>query len=238
MIAQTAPDGWPKRLRHNDYGSNSSQSPGLRSGVCRSPSGAPSRSRILYPGPQAAMRAVRGGRELWCTAGAPGFRASGGWRARSTGMMAGSGDHVAGGPARHVPVLARAAIEFLKPRDGGVYVDGTFGAGGYSRAILAAANTQVIGIDRDRDAIARGYGLVDEAGGRLTLAEARFSELEAVLHKFGHDAADGVVLDLGVSSMQLDEAERGFSFRLDGPLDMRMGGDGPSAGDVVAKASE
>jgi 16S rRNA (cytosine1402-N4)-methyltransferase len=152
-------------------------------------------------------------------------------------MMAG-GDLVAGGPARHVSVLARAAIEYLKPQDGGLYLDGTFGAGGYSRAILQAAQAQVIGIDRDRDAIAHGAGLVEQAGGRLTLIEARFSELEAVLRKFGHAAADGIVLDLGVSSMQLDQAGRGFSFRHDGPLDMRMGGDGPSAADVVAKASE
>jgi 16S rRNA (cytosine1402-N4)-methyltransferase len=152
--------------------------------------------------------------------------------------MAGGDNIVAGGPARHVPVLARAALEHLAPRDGGLYVDGTFGAGGYTAAILAAAKTQVIGIDRDRDAVARGAELVDAAGGRLTLVEARFSELEAVLRKFSHQAADGVVLDLGVSSMQLDQAARGFSFRLDGPLDMRMGGEGPSAADVVAHASE
>jgi len=152
-------------------------------------------------------------------------------------MMAG-GDTVAGGPARHVSVLARAATQYLKPRDRGLYVDGTFGAGGYSRAILDAAQAQVIGIDRDRDAIAHGAGMVEEAGGRLTLVEARFSELEAVLRKFGHQAADGIVLDLGVSSMQLDQPERGFSFRHDGPLDMRMGGEGPSAADVIARASD
>jgi len=152
-------------------------------------------------------------------------------------MMAG-GDIVAGGPARHVSVLARAAVEYLRPQDNGLYVDGTFGAGGYTGAILAAAKTQVIGIDRDRSAIAHGAALVDEASGRLTLVEARFSELETVLRKFGHAAADGIVLDLGVSSMQLDQAERGFSFRHDGPLDMRMGRDGPSAADVVAHALE
>jgi len=143
-----------------------------------------------------------------------------------------------GGPARHVPVLARAALEYLQPRDGGVYVDGTFGAGGYTAAILAAAQTQVIGIDRDRDAIASGAGLVEQAAGRLSLIEARFSELEQVVRKFGHAEIDGLVLDLGVSSMQLDQAARGFSFRFDGPLDMRMGGAGPSAADVVAHASE
>jgi 16S rRNA (cytosine1402-N4)-methyltransferase len=153
--------------------------------------------------------------------------------------MAGSdGLAVAGGPARHVPVLARPALEFLAVRDGGVYVDGTFGAGGYSRAILAAANAQVIGIDRDQSAVAGGADLVQAAGGRLVLVEERFSALDRVAEKFGHSAVDGVVLDLGVSSMQLDEAGRGFSFRADGPLDMRMGGDGPTAADVVAKAAE
>ena len=105
-------------------------------------------------------------------------------------------------------------------------------------AILAAADAQVIGIDRDQSAVALGADLVQAAGGRLTLVEERFSALDGVAAKFGHEAVDGVVLDLGVSSMQLDEAERGFSFRLDGPLDMRMGSDGPSAADVVAQASE
>jgi 16S rRNA (cytosine1402-N4)-methyltransferase len=150
----------------------------------------------------------------------------------------GAGLMPAGGPARHVPVLGRAAIEALKIRDGGIYVDGTFGAGGYSRAILEAADAQVIAIDRDQNAIAESLDLVASAQGRLTVAEDRFSRLDRVAQKFGHDRVDGVVLDIGVSSMQLDEAERGFSFRLDGPLDMRMGGDGPSAADVVARASD
>ncbi len=156
-------------------------------------------------------------------------------------MMAGSGGGkpaVAGGPARHVPVLARQAIEALKPRAGGIYIDATFGAGGYSRAILAAADTQVIGIDRDQSAVARGFDLVEASGGRLTLIEDRFSRLDEIARECGYDAVDGVVLDIGVSSMQLDEPERGFSFRLEGPLDMRMGTEGPSAADIVAKASE
>jgi 16S rRNA (cytosine1402-N4)-methyltransferase len=154
-------------------------------------------------------------------------------------MMAGSDSHaVAGGLARHVPVLARPAVELLNVRDGGIYIDGTFGAGGYTRAILATENATVIGIDRDQNAIAGGAGLVDAAAGRLTLVEARFSELDRIAEKFGHTAVDGIVLDIGVSSMQLDEAERGFSFRLDGPLDMRMSGEGPSAADVVAQGSE
>jgi 16S rRNA (cytosine1402-N4)-methyltransferase len=155
-------------------------------------------------------------------------------------MMGGdSGDPaVAGGLARHIPVLGGRAVEFLAVRDGGVYIDATFGAGGYSRAILAAADCQVIGIDRDQSAIARGADLVEVAGGRLALVQDRFSALADVARNLGHAGVDGVVLDLGVSSMQLDQAERGFSFRLDGPLDMRMGGAGPSAADVVAQASE
>jgi 16S rRNA (cytosine1402-N4)-methyltransferase len=153
-------------------------------------------------------------------------------------MAGGDGSTVAGGLARHVPVLGRAALEFLNVRGGGVYVDGTFGAGGYSRAILEAANTQVIAIDRDQNAVAESAGLVQASNGRLTVVEGRFSALDRVAEKFGHQHVDGVVLDIGVSSMQLDEAGRGFSFRLDGPLDMRMGNDGPSAADVVAKAGE
>ena len=145
---------------------------------------------------------------------------------------------VAGGPARHIPVLARPAIELLNIRDGGIYIDGTFGAGGYTRMILETAEAQVVGIDRDQSAVARGFGLVEAAGGRLTLVEDRFSSLDKVARECGFEAVDGVVLDIGVSSMQVDEAERGFSFRLQGPLDMRMGKSGPSAADVVAAASE
>jgi 16S rRNA (cytosine1402-N4)-methyltransferase len=126
----------------------------------------------------------------------------------------------------------------LGPRDGGIYVDATFGAGGYSRAILDAADTRVIGIDRDRTAIAGGFDLVDHSNGRLTLVEDRFSNLAEVCAAQGASCVDGVVMDVGVSSMQVDEAGRGFSFRLDGPLDMRMGHDGPTAADVVARASE
>ncbi len=155
-------------------------------------------------------------------------------------MMTGrdSGDAVDGGLARHIPVLARPVLDYLSPRDNAIYIDGTFGAGGYSRAILAAADCKVIGIDRDRTAIVGGRDLVAQAGGRLTLVEDRFSNLDDVAHSLGHDAVDGVVLDIGVSSMQFDEAERGFSFRFDAPLDMRMGGEGPSAADLVAAASE
>jgi 16S rRNA (cytosine1402-N4)-methyltransferase len=139
---------------------------------------------------------------------------------------------------RHIPVMGGQAVEWLAPRDGGVYLDATFGAGGYSRAILDMPGTRVIGIDRDRTAIAGGFDLVDRSAGRLTLVEDRFSNLAEVATAQGADSVDGVVMDVGVSSMQLDRAERGFSFRLGGPLDMRMGQSGPSAADVVARASE
>ncbi len=156
-------------------------------------------------------------------------------------MMTGRGGRqpaADGGLARHIPVLGGPAVEYLNVRDGGVYIDATFGAGGYSRAILSAANCKVIGIDRDQRAIAAGFELVSWADGRLVLVEDRFSHLESVAHSCGHQAVDGVVLDVGVSSMQLDEAVRGFSFRLAGPLDMRMAAGGLSAADVVARASE
>jgi hypothetical protein len=139
-----------------------------------------------------------------------------------------SGHAVAGGLARHIPVLIRPAVELLDVRSGGVYVDATFGAGGYTREILAAANCSVVALDRDQSAIARGADLVQSAQGRLVLVEDTFSDLQAVMRNCGYDAVDGVVFDLGVSSMQLDQAERGFSFRHDGPLDMRMGS-APSA---------
>ncbi len=139
---------------------------------------------------------------------------------------------------RHIPVLGRQAIGMLQPRAGGIYVDATFGAGGYSRAILDTTGARVIGIDRDRSAVTAGFDLVDRSDGRLTLVEDRFSNLAEICAAQGIDAVDGVVMDVGVSSMQLDEAERGFSFRLGGPLDMRMGHDGPTAADVIAKASE
>jgi 16S rRNA (cytosine1402-N4)-methyltransferase len=150
-------------------------------------------------------------------------------------MTGSDSNAVAGGPVRHIPVLGRRAVDWLGVREAGLYVDATFGAGGYTRAILATPAARVIGIDRDQSAIAEGAAPVQEAQGRLDLVEDCFSNLEAIV---GNGAADGIVFDLGVSSMQLDEAARGFSFRLDGPLDMRMGRHGPSAADVVAKASE
>lgn len=142
------------------------------------------------------------------------------------------------GDARHIAVLGPQAVAMLSPRAGGLYIDATFGAGGYSRMILASEGTQVIAIDRDRTAIAGGFDLVEQSGGRLTLVEDRFSNLAEVCAAQGAPQVDGVVMDVGVSSMQLDQAERGFSFRFDGPLDMRMSQHGPSAADVVAAASE
>jgi 16S rRNA (cytosine1402-N4)-methyltransferase len=135
--------------------------------------------------------------------------------------------------SRHQPVLLAEMLRLLAPRDGGIYVDGTFGAGGYSRAILESADCRVWGIDRDPRAVAAGADLARRYDGRLTLIEGRFGEMGALLAEDGVAAADGVALDIGVSSMQLDEAERGFSFRFDGPLDMRMGSGGLSAADLV-----
>lgn len=145
---------------------------------------------------------------------------------------------VAGGPARHIPVLAAPAIDALGLNAGGVYVDATFGAGGYTRLMLENAGTTVLAIDRDPTAIAAGTELAQANTRRLTLVQGRISELDAIVEAHGHSTVDGVVLDIGVSSMQLDDPARGFSFRQDGPLDMRMSAAGPSAADVVAAASE
>ncbi|BBF91590.1 16S rRNA (cytosine(1402)-N(4))-methyltransferase RsmH [Blastochloris tepida] len=152
-------------------------------------------------------------------------------------MMAGGGpdQRAAGGPARHIPVLVGEVLAALAPQDGDVIIDGTFGAGGYSRAILAAADCRVVAIDRDRTAILAGWDLVNAADGRLTLVEDRFSRLDVVAADLGFAQVDGVVLDIGVSSMQLDEAGRGFSFRADAPLDMRMASEGESAADLIAR---
>ncbi|CAN5151388.1 16S rRNA (cytosine(1402)-N(4))-methyltransferase RsmH [soil metagenome] len=124
----------------------------------------------------------------------------------------------------------------LEPVSGGIYVDGTFGAGGYTRAILGAAETRVFAFDRDPDAISAGGTLLAAFPGRLTLIEGRFSEMEDLLTRHGVAMVDGIALDVGVSSMQIDEAGRGFSFAKDGPLDMRMDKRGPSAADIVNAA--
>jgi 16S rRNA (cytosine1402-N4)-methyltransferase len=138
----------------------------------------------------------------------------------------------------HVPVMLDEVLKALALRDGGIYVDGTFGAGGYTRAVLTAAACRVYAIDRDPDAIGAGQELVAQSGGRLTLIEGRFGDMEALLAAAGVTSADGVVLDVGVSSMQLDEAARGFSFLRDGPLDMRMAKAGASAADAVNRLSQ
>jgi 16S rRNA (cytosine1402-N4)-methyltransferase len=135
----------------------------------------------------------------------------------------------------HLPVMLNEVLAMLAPKDGEHYVDGTFGGGGYTRAILEAADCRVLGIDRDPDAIARGQKLVAQFGGRLTLVRGEFSELSSFL---AGAHTNGVVLDLGVSSFQFDEPERGFSFRADGPLDMRMSREGESAADFVNGADE
>src|SRR6185437_14639000 len=142
-------------------------------------------------------------------------------------------DARAAGDFAHAPVLLQEALAALAPRDDGLYVDGTLGAGGYSRALLAAARCRVIGIDRDPRAVERAGSLAREYSGRFTVIEGRFGDMERLLATLGISAVAGIALDLGVSSPQLDDAARGFSFRADGPLDMRMGKGGASAADLV-----
>lgn len=138
----------------------------------------------------------------------------------------------------HTPVMAREAIEALAPHNGGLYVDGTFGRGGYTHLLLTAAATQVFGIDRDPDAIAAGQSLVKEFAPRLKLVQGSFGAMDHLLAHENVTSVDGIALDLGVSSPQLDEAERGFSFQQDGPLDMRMSRAGPTAAEIVNQRSE
>ena len=138
----------------------------------------------------------------------------------------------------HVPVLLNEVVDALKPRDGGRYVDGTFGGGGYSTAILDSAQCEVIAIDRDPDAIAAGQALAERYAPRLRLIEGRFGDMEQLLSAEGVSAVDGVALDLGVSSMQFDQPARGFSFRASGPHDKRMEKSGPSAADLVNEGEE
>ena len=135
----------------------------------------------------------------------------------------------------HVPVMLPEVLTALAPAPGGAYLDGTFGGGGYAAAILAAAPCTLWAIDRDDAAIARGAALAAAHPGRLHLLHGRFGDMLALLAERGVAALDGVVLDLGVSSFQIDDPARGFSFRADGPLDMRMdgAGAGPTAADLV-----
>lgn len=129
--------------------------------------------------------------------------------------------------------MLREVLEAVSPKNGGIYVDGTFGAGGYTRAFLQAAACTVLALDRDPEAIADGRVLAEAYAGRLILREGRFSDMAVHVAAAGFSKVDGVALDVGVSSMQLDQAERGFSFMADGPLDMRMEQAGLSAADVV-----
>ena len=141
-------------------------------------------------------------------------------------------------PAHHIPVLLEPVLQALAPADGKRYVDATFGAGGYTRAILEAAVCVVYAIDRDPEAISRATALATAHQGRLIPIAGRFGELDRLVRAAGVQTVDGIALDLGVSSPQIDNAERGFSFRHDGPLDMRMEKSGASAADVVNTASE
>jgi 16S rRNA (cytosine1402-N4)-methyltransferase len=143
--------------------------------------------------------------------------------------------HVA---APHVPVLLAEVIAGLSISSDETHVDGTFGAGGYTRAILESGAARVFAFDRDPDAIREGEEIAASSGGRLTLVPERFSRMRQALAGHGVEAVDGVTLDIGVSSMQLDRAERGFSFQADGPLDMRMGQEGTSAAEFVNNAPE
>lgn len=138
----------------------------------------------------------------------------------------------------HIPVMLREAIEALAPHDNGIYVDGTFGRGGYSHAILTAAKTTVYGIDRDPDAIKAGQTMVKDFAPRFKLLQGPFGAMDVLLAGEHVKQVDGVVLDIGVSSPQLEETERGFSFQADGPLDMRMSRSGPSAADIVNTMDE
>lgn len=138
----------------------------------------------------------------------------------------------------HFPVMLGEVVEALAPRDGGIYLDGTFGGGGYAAAILQRANCSLWAIDRDPEAIARGAGLAAQFPGRLHLLHGRFGDMVVLLQHVGVNSLDGIVLDLGVSSFQIDDPERGFSFMHDGPLDMRMGKHGTSAADLVNSLPE
>ena len=138
----------------------------------------------------------------------------------------------------HTPVLLAEVIEVLAPRDDGIYVDGTYGAGGYAEAVLAAAMCIVWAIDRDPQAVAHARAAARPYGGRLKVIAGRFGDMDRLLEDADVTRVDGVALDLGVSSAQLEDPDRGFSFRHDGPLDMRMGSDGGTAADAVNTLSE
>ncbi|MBL0318275.1 MAG: 16S rRNA (cytosine(1402)-N(4))-methyltransferase RsmH [Alphaproteobacteria bacterium] len=138
----------------------------------------------------------------------------------------------------HISVMLKETIDFLAPKDGEIIVDGTFGAGGHSRAILDTANCRVFGIDRDPAARSFSENLSHDFPNRFVLLEGPFSDMDFLLAKHGVSQVDGILLDIGVSSMQIDQAERGFSFMQDGPLDMRMGNSELTAADIVNLTEE
>ena len=138
----------------------------------------------------------------------------------------------------HVSVLLDEVVDALQPRNGGVYIDGTFGAGGYSRGILEAADCLIWGIDRDPLAKKFGDSLAQIFPEKVNVLNGLYGNMVELMKSFGVTSVDGIALDLGVSSMQVDEPKRGFSFRVDGPLDMRMGNNGRSAANVVNECSE
>jgi len=137
----------------------------------------------------------------------------------------------------HIPVLMDEVLDALAIQPGEIHVDGTFGAGGYSRA-MAARGAQVIALDRDPDAIAEGQAVIAASNGAIRLIAGTFSAMDRLLADAGVATVSGVTLDIGVSSMQLDRAERGFSFQRDGALDMRMSRAGMSAADFLNDADE
>ncbi len=141
--------------------------------------------------------------------------------------------------APHIPVMLKEVCEYMNPQDGGIYVDGTFGAGGYTRALLDQANCSVIAIDRDETALVAAQNWIGSYGDRLKLVHGSFGDLKNHLLALNIEKVDGIVLDVGVSSMQIDQAERGFSFRFDGALDMRMdASQGETAADIVNSYKE
>lgn len=138
----------------------------------------------------------------------------------------------------HVPVLFNEVLQYMSPQDDEIYVDGTFGAGGHSRGLLAAAKCHVYGIDRDATVQPFARQLEKDYPGRFTLLAGNYGEMQSLLEKAGLDKVHGILLDIGVSSMQLDTPERGFSFQHDAPLDMRMGNQGRTAAELVNRMEE
>ena len=141
---------------------------------------------------------------------------------------------------RHIPVLASQVLKALAPKSGGIYIDGTLGGAGHSSLILEQSGPDgfLLGIDRDRDALQAAAARLQPYAGRFTLVQGNYADMDKLARNAGLDAADGILLDIGVSSFQLDEAERGFSYNHDAPLDMRMDrSQGRTAADLVNQAS-